>query len=136
MDALVAEKVMGWVNPTWREYHQWRGNNTDEPRDYYDKRCGEYHTPGDKEHQHSVDPWICNECGGDGGWSPSTQIQHAWQVVEKFDTYRVQRLWDGDRFYFAAEVTGFEPESFALARAESAPHAICLAALRAVGVEV
>jgi len=116
IDRLVAEKVMGWeYDHLYKEYFlkEYVGNN--------------WHKK-----------YVCKN----HEFNPSTNIQDAWKVIEKLcvidrlnkDGYDFQmwsengkfnaNFWKGD-FY----VLGF-------AESESAPLAICLAALETVGVEV
>ena len=73
-------------------------------------------------------------------WSPSTDIDTAWQVIEKFDSYELQRnRWltsdRGKPPHYRATVTRYKPEGFGQAIAETQEVAICLAALQAVGVD-
>jgi hypothetical protein len=111
LDALVAEKVMGWTI--------------------------------DKLHGFTVvinpemkkNDWIAFL----NGFSPypaySTDIAAAWSVVKKFDylyLFRSPEINDG--MYECKLTMADERKYYALS--ESAPHAICLAALRAVGVEI
>jgi hypothetical protein len=64
--------------------------------------------------------------------SYTTDISAAWEVVEKMDEWIVQRARDGDYW-----VTVRFGESWYLSGwVKSAPEAICLAALKAVGVDV
>jgi hypothetical protein len=77
------------------------------------------------------------------GWGPkpySTDIAAAWEVVEKFGHFHIQTVFgDGSvdsfgemirvRLTTEATLQGRTMESIA----ETAPHAICLAALKAVG---
>jgi hypothetical protein len=66
----------------------------------------------------------------------SISIDAAWKVVEKLKETRYVHLWfDGDGWWFEVEVGEGALESVE-AKAPNAPEAICLAALRAVGVEV
>lgn len=71
----------------------------------------------------------------------STDIAAAWPVVERMRELRwvfsLCTLNAGD-FYCIFKVHEFSSRPSAIhdARADTAPHAICLAALRAVGVEV
>lgn len=62
-------------------------------------------------------------------WSPSRDIRAAWEVVEKLQgglRFELRRRPDGGFWaYFGEELS---------AEADTAPHAICLAALKAVGV--
>ena len=96
LDALVAEKVMGWTNVRFICHGLSLRGEVD----------GE---PSEKVPFYSVD------------------IDAAWDVVEKIGTsFTLERYnrWYvefGDRYSAAAD---------------TAPHAICLAALKAVGVEV
>ncbi len=106
MDALVAEKVMGY-----------------ERRDC--KLDGEHDYPCITK-----DGWLIPICqpGQFGNWSPSTDIAAAWEVVEKMrgelDEIVLDR--DGDwRCYFIVNNVEF------FAYAKEAPLAICRAALLA-----
>lgn len=78
--------------------------------------------------------------------SYSTSIADAWTVVEKLQRWKFTLTWEYD---FGGG--GRDPKPYAsaifnpvwedqkeelFAEAETAPHAICLAALRALGVEV
>ena len=113
LDALVAEKVMGW------------------------------------EQRH---PKHWAECAGTGGlgdsfeyrrsqaeWSPSTSIADAWEVVENIKHPHRRSVFVG--FDCAILTEGpyqccvNEPDGLCVASAwaDTAPHAICLAALKAVG---
>lgn len=64
-------------------------------------------------------------------WSPSTDIAAAWQVVGKLRErgfgFSLNDAWIA---WFLAAPNEYQ------ASADTAPHAICLAALRAVGAEV
>lgn len=100
LDALVAEKVMGWTLPQHSPFLLWQGRN----------------------------------CVVE--FRPSTDIAAAWEVVEKmsdgfrFDLHKVggMSLWN-TRFtenkVFNALTSTYD--------STLAPHAICLAALKAVG---
>ncbi len=80
--------------------------------------------------------------GGIGSWSPSTDIAHAWEVVEK-----VREAWSNFNLHSAngwgasfGDIRMLEPELddvterwTPVCNAPTAPHAICLAALKAVG---
>lgn len=102
LDALIAEKVMGWKDPEGISLALRDGR-------------------------------VVNTMDG-VSWSPSTDIAAAWEVVGRvrergFEVYVLGnpktpwgcRIWDGN------QEMGF------VRSAESAPHAICLAALKAVG---
>lgn len=72
---------------------------------------------------------------GEGGFDGpllkySTDIKAAWEVVEKFDYYIIQADCGRYRVNLTPEYEWYD------ARAQSVPMAICLAALKAKGVEV
>lgn len=118
VDAMVAEKVMGWVRHPRNTAHWVEGGR---------------------------DPFMAPvkgfvpECGM-GAWSPSTSIAAAWAVVEKMRA-------DGFRFSFT-EPFGTRTAKFAANNDNATPYgygvvdgpvntdacAICLAALRAKNV--
>lgn len=64
----------------------------------------------------------------------STNIAAAWEVVERFSYFTITQS-KLDKELYHAEFKGRLGEFF-IAEGESAPHAICLAALKAVGVEL
>lgn len=109
LDALVAEKVMRWT-----------------PVEHPDKLAGQTGA----FYPIKFGGGIYREPGGP--WSPSTDIRDAWEVVEKMlsegRSITLQALEEGDpeRWW---DVSVDE----AVAEKISAPHAICLAALKAVG---
>lgn len=107
LDALVAKKVMGFrVLSTW---------------------------DADGTPKHVID---ANQCEVDTAyWPPaySTDIAAAWEVVEKtklLDTYVLTRAYAGEKWQ-VIEMGGDWQNP--IATGDSAPHAICLAALKAVG---
>lgn len=118
LDRLVAEKVMGWKwGPTGADYSGWQGSK-----------------------QYPNGMWNRKNDACRGHWSPSTDIAHAWEVVEHMEQngglianmYSQRGCWS----------VGIEPlpesryiEVFREV-AETAPLAICRAALLAVGCEV
>ena len=128
IDALVAEKVMGWGvkhfeasqnenSPVVQKLERWCVEGIDIP-------------PEDEEND-----WLF----GNMPWF-STNISDAWQVVEKMAKYGIAIHTPRDsekghmpwRVVIATDISG-------LAKAvngETAPMAICLAALKAKGVEV
>jgi Phage ABA sandwich domain len=67
----------------------------------------------------------------------STNIEDAWRVVERFDKtdFRVIRNYSGN---YSAGLMYWNKDTMVKfeAKAETAPLAICLAALKSVGVEV
>jgi hypothetical protein len=99
LDALVAEKIMGWKV----EY-------------------------GELGHEHFTE-------NGEIKFLPfySTNISDAWEVVEKFDDISVSK----DKKEFLCEIVVFNGNIGRVyeAYAETAPLAICLAALKAVGYD-
>jgi len=106
IDRLVAEKVMGW------EYVQ------------------------------DTDKWWDGDVLDIENFNPSTNIQDAWRVVEKMREGRIFSLcdaWDeNDEPIFYANFQyndGYHVVNYD-AYAETAPLAICLAALEVVGVKV
>jgi hypothetical protein len=116
MDALVAERVMGWK--LWSYDEDRYASTTD---DYMDASVN--------------DGWIWKDETGDSDgeaweWQPSIDIRAAWEVVEKLDApdFQVKRVDYGPGQTWMAGVDGrwFD-------YGDSAPHAICLAALKAVG---
>jgi Phage ABA sandwich domain len=108
IDRLVAEKVMGW---------KWE----------YNDMLNRYVSRDEKGF------WHLNFC-------PSTDLLDAWQVVEKiieqFGSYSLTKIKDGGHY---CEVLYWNNGAFdviAEVEAETAPLAICLAALKAMGVEM
>ena len=107
IDALVATEVMGWI----------RINTT---------KSGRHFVWGYPEHPNPPP----SAAGPD--WSPSTNIAAAWEVVEKMDCPVAIGTC------LAGWAVSFYPEgvSITTSRSASVSHAICLAALKAKGVEV
>lgn len=70
----------------------------------------------------------------------STDIAAAWEVVEKLDKlgFKDVNIWKDDFGYICQiqKITSVYKKFFDSALAKTAPHSICLAALKAVGVEV
>lgn len=112
LDALVAEKVMGWVKISF---------------------VGEETAGGRKgfglNPKHHRGPRTCIP-------AYSTDIAEAWAVLEKFpDVQRLEKRWPGEEPPgWWCEVGVDNGSSSAIA--DTAPLAICLAALEAVGSEV
>ena len=106
LDRLVAEKVMGFVSE-------------------------DYVPPG---------RWHCRPDGREEWFQPSTNIAHAWEVVERLDA----QGWDvvvinctgchGEAGRWAADIVNDEHGAIGV-HADTAPLAICLAALAAVAGE-
>lgn len=110
LDVLIAEKVMGWTNIRKRSEFP-----------YGTLLSG-------IDHITNMDLSIPNY---------SENISAAWEVVEKLSTngwaVKMQIGFDSSRHYWDCEV--FIEESH-YGSAKTAPHAICVAALAAVGVKV
>lgn len=104
LDALVAERVMGW---------------TRSPRDYGSRLVWVTHP------ENIVRFWK-----GRRSFQPSTDIAAAWEVLEKhqFSLIRIPDGWVAGRFDFNSPAWDF---AFGDA-APTAPLAICRAALKAV----
>lgn len=67
----------------------------------------------------------------------STDISAAWKVVEKMQKNDWAIILDNMQDYLGNWQAHFEKDKFVeTAESESVPHAICLAALKAVGVEI
>ncbi len=131
LDALVAEKVMGW----------------------------QVLTPDETEHLEEVNDCMVvvhpNPYGvmryveksynyyGYVEWHPSTDIAAAWQVVERmrelgwFSSHTDLTI-DSGQEWWSWHFTDIKPPGSTTVKAQghTAPHAICLAALAAVGADV
>lgn len=110
IDRLVAEKVMGWIPQ--REIQD---------RILYVLQDGTHVALG---------------------WNPTVNISDAWQVVEKLretSVFSLHDAWDeGDNKIFCADFEyndGYHVVNH-YEYAKSAPLAICLAALKSVGVSI
>lgn len=131
LDALIAERVMGWVKVEWDGVYYWR-----------DPAIDDSHTGRVADSRSSVGDLLEDL----KPWSPSTDIAAAWEVVEKL----CESAFD-DREIFSLEAT-FEENGEAWEKVwdcvvgSSDAHkdgwgfghmpeiAICLAALRAFRV--
>jgi len=121
LDALMAERVMGW---TWMRDGWWSPDRKQVV--WADPRVEWMIAPVD-----AVE------------WSPSTDIAAAWQVVEKCEFFTLDRRPPDDSRY--GVVDGVKSEDviwgcsltmngvFATAVAATVPEAICRAALKSVG---
>lgn len=141
LDALVAEKVMGW--------HKGKcGECKNRPWLAEDYQCQFWHDQNGKDTDSPVnDIWS----GGMGdslqkkAWSPSTDIAVAWQVIGKYPQALVPlsdgKWWCGSEYGLGHSVgkqNGWFECLLNVANgsiAETAPHAICLAVLKAVGYD-
>ena len=108
IDRLVAERVMGW---TVRESE-----------------------PDDNDYERYINGWAVSR------WNPSTDIAAAWGVVEhlrtrKDDPMVITMLDNDDGEYVIAFATRADRwTTREIGKHRDAPLAICLAALRSVGV--
>lgn len=125
LDALVAEKVMG--------YEVFRSDHAEyvQGRDWADPGEPLYYPDGIERQAATVPEY-------------STDIAAAWPIAQKLGLALVPQS-DGDGFRWLAtdvhavnysNVITVEPKDGTEYSADTAPHAICLAALRAVGVEL
>jgi hypothetical protein len=130
LDALVAEKVMGWK---WQRHEDSKG-----------WWCETFHDPNglkalvrDEKGTRESHWWPGGEMGARSMPSYSTEISAAWEVVEKMVGKRPAFfVMDRPVDVFSKEWRCAFDTSGAYSWADSAPFAICLAALKAVGVEV
>lgn len=160
LDALVAQRVMRWKRMTVYEYDQFNPRSKHRDKEL----TGYWHPVGDSLLMDSQQLSRAEDCDDyyspEEAWSPSTDIADAWEVVEKGLVESVVKLRDGRWFARGARedgdiddpelVCGFDmtgtlggyyeipiyEKSTSGAIADTAPHAIALAALKAVGVEV
>lgn len=153
LDALVATKVMGWKNIKHQlsnpydddSWEDWLGNPPLKPNDEgtrYEMRLGkccpvcnhqDNKTTAIKvsyEQEKTIPPY-------------SSDIAAAWQVVEKlfqlgFDLYLETFKDDEDnpQCRVSFQQIDNQDKGSGPIYADTAPHAICLAALKAVGVEI
>jgi len=115
LDALVAERVMGWG--------LWDGPG------YPEGRSGLYLIGAEGQVYKTSPP--------DGSWSPSTNIAPAWEVVERLENtgfyWKFVRHSDGLYLTFSQPPVLLEIADAQISQWDKLPHAICLAALKAVG---
>ena len=127
LDALIAEKVMGWRRMSWKDYHAYMNfMGTDEREEFTyawhdaDGNMTEFHA-NDKLYYDDPTP----------PWAPSEEIADAWLVVEQlgksFDVSRCRKFQEIEAWFWEASFHN-GPD----AQADTAPLAICLAALKAV----
>ena len=120
LDALVAEKVMGWMPVVGPDMYEIVGLGQYEQR---------WIAPADQTTT-GVDEEV--------PYTPnfSTHIAHAWGVVEKVWGNMAMR-WDrpDGKVWVSGIPAGFWHKEVSEAVGETAPHAICLAALKAVALD-
>jgi len=137
LDALVAEKVMGWKHDTDKNKNAWLvdGVYFCETEPWSSRRCENSDLFDEcRAHNESL-PW-------EHGWpctlpNFSTDIKAAWEVAENFRQTGIElslnnsgskeEVWCVQVFHRDTQM--WKPGVWA----KSAPHAICLAALTAVG---
>lgn len=115
LDRLVAEKVMGW---------RVHNRNT-----AFYVLAGEEDGPMFNLSKHDT-------CGS-LRFAPSTNIAHAWEVVEHIIA-RGQGLAiysDNEGWNVYVQISTMTEHRYAIDKRKSLPHAICLAALQACGVD-
>lgn len=124
LDRLVAEKVMWW---SWVKTHVPAGVNA-----FYDwQEASDYEGP-DRRGKGFCSPW-----------HPSTNIAHAWEVVERMESLGYEffaghsvRQSSGKYFVqFTATTPVNGPREYVEKEASTMPLAICRAALAAMGVK-
>jgi len=155
LDALVAEKVMSWArvgedfhtSPAHRPSLDFPGRIID---DWDSKGPHDYLVPPGLIGNRARDRVAFCGCEGDARLPYfSTDIAAAWQVVEHLRASLDGNEWTGEfkLFFNGCEyeywwsfsrttAEGLYETSKEAGVADTAPHAICLAALKAVGVEV
>lgn len=112
LDALIAERVMGWTFVSHNCYVPY-GKDT----------CG--YNPSGKGGFHN------------DGRMPipkySTEIAAAWEVVEKLELAVLPAIYDGYKWAACTDAEGYYYSDKFCSQADTAPLAICRAALEVVG---
>ena len=118
LDALIAEKVMGW------EYHDWKTSTAFE----YTKYC---FICGRTKRLHA--PVEIDDFCGTNEAPPhySTQIADAWLVLESLDEWELKRT-KYEKGKYLCKIAPYVGATWYLEVADTAPLAICLAALKAI----
>jgi len=149
LDAAIAEHVMGWRRLTYAQH------NPDNKYFAENTRLTSYWHNSDRKEMERAEVSDCVDCGTDfPAFAPSSDIASAWEVVEKmtlvstgdgfapvFELNNEKKNWDEkewcamffDRWHCAHWPVGQEQVR---AHADAAPLAICLAALKANGIDV
>jgi hypothetical protein len=131
LDALVAEKIFGWRRMSWKDYHAFqkqlcRYNGTDSREEL---TYGWHDAEGNMVNGRAED---CDDYySPEAAWSPSSDIAAAWQVVERFlldEKGHVDLSVEAEGVYCRISCYSFDGDGIA----DTAPLAICLAALKAV----
>lgn len=91
------------------------------------------HIPDDTRYNFKSDRgWYCID-----DWSPSTDIKAAFEVAEKLKLYDItSRTYDTPKKHRSYACIFYEKGGGIMAYAKTLPMAICLAALKAKGIEV
>ena len=122
LDALIAEKVMGWqwvqAVDDWGQLRRFLA----EPSDWRD------YTPADMQTPLRASPLWDYEVP-----RYSKDIAAAWEVVERFDGYSLDH---SQGYPYSCELWLEKRHVARITNGRTQAHAICLAALSAVGVEV
>lgn len=129
LDILVAEKVMGWKRVNYEQLFPSQAGRKELSMYWYDSNDKETRLAEDSDDYYQPEE----------AWSPSIDISAAWEVVKKMQ----EDGFDLDLHYKPEyTIVCFEKIVDGLTVAESGEvwsntplHAICLAALKAVGVE-
>ena len=141
LDAQVAEKVMGWQRMSWKAYHDLERAAGRIREDWEDERPTLTYSWHDQSGAMTEQAEDMDE---ENGWHPSEDIAAAWEVVEKLHAQGMRGMAlhtedDGWRFTIQHPTKGscghdhWENNE---GIADTAPLAICLAALKAVGCEL
>lgn len=107
-NVLIAEKVMGWKIKTYADLP-----DIEPEPDWV-----------------SSDAVICTV----GEFTPSTDMSNALEVLDRFNNWQITKF--GDTYGRHGQYRVFIEANQNIAFADSAPEAVCLAALKAVGVDV
>ena len=125
LDALVAEKVMGWRRMSWKDYHAHMSfMGTDEREEF---TYAWHDADGNLTEHHASD--VLYYDNPTPAWSPSEEIADAWLVVEKWEEFVVKKTFVGK---YRAKIANKSNPKWCMASANTAQLAICLAALKAV----
>lgn len=145
IDAMVAERVMGWIRKTNRHASGYADDHVfEEPDEWWDELDNNWYDGADPTDNNPLDQVEDGTCREDGeGWYPSTRIAAAWEVVEKMRELGRAVLITASPFGTAVSVVhiGDHPVDKSVLGAckgedeiSNPAMSICLAALRAVGV--
>lgn len=131
-DALIAEKVMGWKRMTWYEYDKQNPRSAHRNKEltpYWHPVSDPYTDTSLKLAEDSIDYYY-----PESAWSPSTDIAAAWEVKNTFTDYKDCAKFTRALYSQVRGRVGMLSESYLILHVT--PADICLAALKAVGVEV